>query len=282
LLVTWLHGAAGATDLPRKQGLPLRQSNDVFGVEPGMSLVEVRKVLAARFPGAFGGCAGLLESLTKITCRVTAQAYYEEVPGRTLGRQLRPEDAQYVSNLVLTVDEGDAKRSIEVFFGSAASGREAYRISGTTRYVPSAQPLIAEFEAEFIKRFGPLLPSPTRRPGTISRAYFARGVRLTGPDAADAIAACQEMASAANHIFDVRGMADRGFARNFANLPCDSVISVSMAPGLTGKHLEAVTIAIFDALRMARIFELEMRAAADAESILSQQGGPRPLKGRDF
>ena len=131
---------AQATGLARKHGLPDGQATDVFGIEPGMTVVEVRKILAAQFPTAFSGCSHLLETAGKLLCRLTSQAYYEEITGRPLNPAAQSADAAYISNLVLTVEEGGIKRSIEVFFGSGISGREAYRITGTTRYAETRSP----------------------------------------------------------------------------------------------------------------------------------------------
>jgi hypothetical protein len=271
-----------ATGLGRRHGLPPRQPNDVFGVEPGMTLLEVRKALAVRFPTAFAGCERRIESPAQLHCRATQVAYYEEVPGRPLGAQRR-EGAEYISNLVLTVEEPDAKRSIEVFFGAGASGNEAYRISGITHYKPVAQPSLTGFAAEFGRKFGPMETTEVRGRGTISRAYFRDGQRLN-PETNDSLtAACRDLAQGVTSLHDMRAMEIKGWDASLGRPPCDTIISLSLAPGMVPDRLRAVTISVFDVGRLARILDLEARDAAALEARLGA-ARPRavPLRGRDF
>lgn len=251
------------------------QANDIFGVEPGMSLVEVRQALARRFPSAFSGCAAPLDSPRPVVCRVTQDAYYEEAVGRPLSPTVTAE-SPYISNIVLTVTESDAKRSIEVFFGSSASGREAYRLSGITHYSPRSQPQLASYGAAFTDKYGALEPPVARGRGTVATANFVAGKRV------DAAPACQEMVSLATQLHDIKAMADRGFGRVLAALPCDSLISLSVAPGATPAHVGITTVVVFDAARLARLFERETQAAAAANAALQNQPGPVPRRARDF
>lgn len=263
----------GSTDLRPAPSFP--QANDIFGVEPGMNLVEVRQALARRFPSAFSSCAMPLDSLRPLVCRVTAEAYYEEAVGRPLSPVVNAENP-YISNIVLTVTESDAKRSIEVFFGSSASGREAYRISGITHYSPRAQPQMASYAAAFTDKYGPLEAPVARGRGTVATANFVAGKRVA------AVPACQEMASLAMQLHDMRAMADRGLGRQLGALPCDSMISLSIAPGNTPAHVGVTTVVVFDAARLARLFDRESQAAAAANAALQSQPGPTPRRARDF
>lgn len=264
-------GDVGATGLARKHGLPTDQANDVLGVEPGMSLIEIRKILATQFPAAFAGCSHLLESANRLLCRITATAYYEEYPGRPLNRAAQGKEGDYVSNLVLSVEEDGTKRSVEVFFGAGASGGEAYRITGTTRYSINAQPEMSDYRREFVERYGPLLAGQTRGPGNVLRAVFANGARMTGGAPEDTTLDCVDMAQAATSAHDVRAMGSHGVARHFAQPPCDTLIGLAMAPGLTSGSLSAVTVVVFDAARMAKVYQLE--AAAVATKL--QAAGPQ-------
>jgi len=278
-LVALAAGAQASGPVPStvdaKRTAPAPNAIDVFGVEPGMSLVEVRQALERRFPSAFSGCAAQIEAPRPLVCRVTPDAYYEEVVGRPLSSSVSAE-SPYVSNLVLTVTESDAKRSIEVYFGSSASGREAYRISGITHYEPRSQPSVASFEAAFADKYGAPGPSIARGRGTVAASYFADGQRI-GP-----APGCQDLAAQATQLHDVRAMADRGFSRQLRDLPCDMMITLSLAPGTTPAHVGISTVQVFDAARLARLFDRETQAAAAANAALQNQPGPQPRRTKDF
>lgn len=253
---------AEATGLARKHGLPDGQATDVFGIEPGMTVVEVRKILAAQFPTAFSGCSHLLETAGKLLCRLTSQAYYEEITGRPLNPAAQSADAAYISNLVLTVEEGGIKRSIEVFFGSGISGREAYRVTGTTRYAENAQPKIADYQREFVRKFGPLTSGQARGAGSVARAVFINGARLTDGEADEAALDCVEMAKAATSAHDVRAMGSHVVSRYLARPPCDVMIGLAMAQGPMPGSLGAVTVVVFDAARMGKVYQMEAQRLA--------------------
>ena len=262
---------AETSGLPRKHGLPEGQASDVFGIEPGMTLVEVRKTLAAQFPTAFAGCSHLLETSNKLLCRITPQAYYEEITGRPLSRAAQTPDAAYISNLVLTVEEGGIKRSIEVFFGSGLAGREAYRISGTTRYAESAQPEMADYQKEFARKFGPLAVAQARGTASVSRAVFINGARVPDTESDEAALECVEMAKAATSAHDVRAMGSHVVSRYLTQPPCDVMIGLAMAQGPMPGSLGAVTVVVFDAARMGKIFQ------AEAQRLAAAPRAPVPL-----
>ncbi len=280
LLGFGLAGDAAATGLTRKHGLPAQQANDVLGIEPGMQLVEVRKALARRFPIAFVGCLKHIEGPRQLNCRATREAYYEEVVGRALPTGTSA-TTPYISNLVMTVTEPDAKRSIEVFFGSDASGGEAYRISGVIHYEPIVQPLIAAYEREFTAKYGPMETTIKRGRGTIARAFFQAGTRLNSSEAEDQAQNCQDLLLAAAQMHDIRAMAARGFARQVNGVACDTMIVLSMAPGIRPDQLGISTVVVFDAARAMRMYEVETSAAA-AHIGMNRSAGQRPARDRDF
>jgi len=268
----WAHGAS-------------EQTHDVFGIETGMTLAEVRLALAKRFPSAFSGCMTQIESPQPLLCRITPEAFYEEAIGRALSAAAVV-DGPYISNLVLTVTESDAKRSIEVFFSSATSGRQAYRISATTHYAPQSQPLIATFQAAFSAKYGPLEPPVARGRGTVAAAYYADGIRVspiaTSEEAPDVPAsACQGLAAAAAQLHDMYAMAERGFGRRLTARPCDLTIVLSMAPGTLAANLGVSTVVVFDAARLSRLLEQESSAAA-ALAALHGQTTPARRRSKDF
>jgi hypothetical protein len=65
-------------------------------------------------------------------------------------------------------------------------------------------------------------------------------------------------------------------------LPCDSLISLSIAPGTTPAHVGITTVVVFDVARLARLFDRETQAAAAANAALQNQPGPVPRRARDF
>lgn len=281
-----LSGSADATGLARKHALPADQASDVFGVEPGMTLPEVRKLLAAQFPAAFAGCGHQLESSLRLVCRLSARAYYQELAGRPLSRTAQPPGAEYVSNLVLTAEEGGIKRSMEVFFGSGVSGREAYRITGTTHYggteregfrtsgtsdyAANIYPEIALYRNEFIRKFGPLRPVRLRGPSSVEFAAFSKGMRLMDAETDDVTLDCIDMAKAATSAHDMRALSNHVVVRYLKQPPCDVMISLAIAPAPAPDLLSAVTIIVFDAARMAKIYQLE------TEHVAAEPRLPRP------